>query len=69
MEGQAPLNLPYGPCSECDILFPSQLHILSVGRDTELQLQPDDSLNCIPGSLCSVGVLIFHAFPVVPVLD
>ena len=23
-------------CSECDILFPSQLHVLSVGRDTEL---------------------------------
>ena len=23
MEEQAPLNLPYGPCSECDILLPS----------------------------------------------
>ena len=45
MEEQAPLYLPYGPCSECDILFPSQFHILSVRRDTELQIQSDNSLN------------------------
>ena len=45
MEEQLPLNLPYGPCSECDFLFPSQLHVLSVGRDTELQIHSDNSLN------------------------
>ena len=45
MEEQVPLNLPCSPCSECNILFPSQLHVLTVGRDTELQIQSDNSLN------------------------
>ena len=29
-------------CSECSMLFPSQLCVLSVGRDTELQISPEN---------------------------
>ena len=36
IEEQAPWTCPAAQCSECSILFPSQFHVPSVGRDTEL---------------------------------